>query len=66
MLSNKNSMLSQAGQDLGLGDQLKNQTEEEIAKRRKKLQAMQAMGMSPGSTMGSAAASLGLGGTNAY
>lgn len=37
MLSQKNSMLPSAGVDLGLGDQLKSQAEDEINKRKKRM-----------------------------
>lgn len=62
MLSTKNAMLSQAGQDLGLGDQLKTQVENELQQRKKKLLTAAGLGMSPGGGLGQAASALGLGG----
>ena len=66
MLSTKNTMLSPAAQDLGLGDQLKQQVESDVMKRKKKTEQM-ANGMTaPGGLMGPATQSLiaGIGGYN--
>jgi hypothetical protein len=62
MLSSKNAMLSQSGQDLGLGDQLKAQVESEVQQRKKKLMQTAGLGMAPSGVMGQAASALGLGG----
>lgn len=37
MLSTKNALVPSAGVDLGLGDQLKSQAEDEINKRKKRM-----------------------------
>lgn len=66
MLSAKNSMLSAAGADLGLGDQLKSQAEDEILKRKKRMSQMAlAAGGSMGAGVGPATQTLFSGGFNA-
>ena len=62
MLSSKNAMLSQSGQDLGLGDQLQAQVQNEILQRKKKLTQTAGLGMAPSGVLGQAASALGLGG----
>jgi len=63
MLSTKNSALSAAGADLGLGDQLKSQAEDEIMKRKKRMNQL-AM-MAQGGGVGPATQTLFSGGFNA-
>lgn len=58
MLSSKNSMLSSAAADLGLGDQLKGQVESELAARKKKLLQNAGLGGAAAGGLGSAAQSL--------
>lgn len=58
MLSSKNAMLSTAAADLGLGDQLQNQVQNELAQRKKKLQQSAGLGMSSAMTGGPATQSL--------
>lgn len=53
MPNQKNSALSPAATDLGLGDQLQSQVENELAKRRRKSQQLitgAAAGLSPAAT----------------
>jgi hypothetical protein len=49
-VSQKNQVLSFAAQDLGLGDQLQSQVEDQVLQRKKKLAALDqpaSLGMSP-------------------
>ena len=63
MMSSKNAMSGAAAVDLGLGDQLKNETEEQIAERKKKMMKSQQQGI--GASLGPASLSLFAGGSNA-
>jgi len=63
MLSTKNTALS-ASMDLGLGDQLKSQAEDEILKRKKRMQQM-ALAAGGLGGIGPASQSLFAGGLNA-
>ena len=62
MLSQKNALLPSAGVDLGLGDQLKSQAEDEINKRKKR---MMQLASAAGGMMGPATQTLFSGGLNA-
>lgn len=58
MLSSKNTPLSAAATDLGLGDQLKTQVENELMQRKKKLLQNAGLGGGQGAAGGPATQSL--------
>lgn len=60
-LAGKNIALSPAASDLGLGDQLVQQLQDQDAERKKKLMGAQQQAQSPMGIIGGAVQSLGLG-----